>query len=136
MGVEGSSGVGETNFSEASNGSALHSEGLAPRKKANRVSFDETNVVVGQAATPIDTDSPVVLSPQTKSKWFSIGRGKKKEIRKSMRGPGSMRGSLRTEAEPKGSLQKKYRPMSYPAEVQADHAEVKKHVRNLSAASA
>ena len=77
--VEGSSGVGETNFSEASNGSALHSEGLAPRKKANRVSFDETNVVVGQAATPIDTDSPVVLSPQTKSKWFSIGRGKKKE---------------------------------------------------------
>merc|ERR1711964_549818 len=32
--------------------------------------------------------------------------------------------------------QKKYRPMSYPAEVQADHAEVKKHVRNLSAASA
>ncbi|PVH86154.1 hypothetical protein DL98DRAFT_407790 [Cadophora sp. DSE1049] len=77
--VEGLSGVNETNFSEASNGSAVNPEGLAPRKKANRVSFDETNVVVGQAATPVASDSPVVLSPQTKSKWFSIGRGKKKE---------------------------------------------------------
>ncbi|KAK0105689.1 hypothetical protein ONS95_004216 [Cadophora gregata] len=77
--VEGMSGANETNLSEASNGSAVVPEGLAPRKKANRVSFDETNVVVGQAATPVVTDSPVVLSPQTKSKWFSIGRGKKKE---------------------------------------------------------
>ncbi|KAH9218302.1 hypothetical protein DL95DRAFT_458553 [Leptodontidium sp. 2 PMI_412] len=77
--VEGLSGANETNFSEASNGSVVNSEGLAPKKKANRVSFDETNVVVGQAATPVASDSPVVLSPQTKSKWFSIGRGKKKE---------------------------------------------------------
>ncbi|KAG4428658.1 hypothetical protein IFR05_015857 [Cadophora sp. M221] len=77
--VDGLSGANETNFSEASNGSVINSEGLAPRKKANRVSFDETNVVVGQAATPIRSESPVVLSPQTKSKWFSIGRGKKKE---------------------------------------------------------
>lgn len=78
--VEGLSGAKETNLSEASNGSAVNPDGLTPRKKANRVSFDETSVVVGQAATPIASDSPVVLSPQTKSKWFSIGRGKKKEI--------------------------------------------------------
>ncbi|CZT12148.1 related to MUC1 Extracellular alpha-1,4-glucan glucosidase [Rhynchosporium agropyri] len=72
-------GFHEHSFSETSNGSAVQSEGLTPRKKANRVSFDETNVVVGQAATPAASDSPIILSPQTKSKWFSIGRGKKKE---------------------------------------------------------
>jgi len=77
--VEGLAAANESNLSEASNGSAVATEGFAPRKKANRVSFDETNVVVGQAATPVASDSPVVLSPQTKSKWFSIGRGKKKE---------------------------------------------------------
>ncbi|TVY59697.1 hypothetical protein LSUE1_G010095, partial [Lachnellula suecica] len=50
-----------------------------PRKKANRVSFDESNVVVGQAATPVTTDSPMVSSPQTKRPWYSIGRGNKKQ---------------------------------------------------------
>ncbi|KAE8454566.1 hypothetical protein EG329_000189 [Mollisiaceae sp. DMI_Dod_QoI] len=71
--------VTEPNGSEAS-GSVAGSEELAvPKKKANRVSFDETNVVVGQAATPVSTDSPVVLSPQNKRPWYSIGRGKKKE---------------------------------------------------------
>jgi len=51
-----------------------------PRKKANRVSFDESNVVVGQAATPVTTDSPMVQSPQqAKRPWYSIGRGKKKD---------------------------------------------------------
>ena len=66
--------------SEASNGSTVMSEELAvPKKKANRVSFDETNVVVGSAATPTSSDSPMVQSPQTKRPWYSIGRGKKKE---------------------------------------------------------
>lgn len=50
-----------------------------PRKKANRVSFDETNVIVGPAAPSVITDSPVVQSPQTRRSWFSISRGKKKE---------------------------------------------------------
>ncbi|KAK2624798.1 hypothetical protein QTJ16_005991 [Diplocarpon rosae] len=75
--VEGSLG-GHENFAEASNDSVIHSEGLALRKKANRVSFDENNVVVGEAAAPVTSDSSVALSPQTKRQWFSIGRGKKK----------------------------------------------------------
>jgi serine/arginine repetitive matrix protein 2 len=63
--------------SETSNASdELH----PPRKKSVRVSFDETNVVVGQAATPVSSDSPVVQSPQTKRPWYSIGRGKKKDV--------------------------------------------------------
>ncbi|KAF4634669.1 hypothetical protein G7Y89_g3435 [Cudoniella acicularis] len=57
----------------------LSEELIVPRKKANRVSFDETNVVVGQAATPVTTDSPIVQSPQTKRPWYSIGKGKKKD---------------------------------------------------------
>ncbi|KAE9365409.1 hypothetical protein N431DRAFT_353218 [Stipitochalara longipes BDJ] len=71
--------------SEASNGSTVNgstvtSDELAvPRKKANRVSFDETNVVVGSAATPTSSDSPMVQSPQSKRPWYSIGRGKKKD---------------------------------------------------------
>ncbi|OWP07438.1 hypothetical protein B2J93_4967 [Marssonina coronariae] len=76
--VEGSSG-GQEKLSEALNDSIVRPESLAPKKKANRVSFDETNVVVGEAAAPVTTDSSVDLSPQTKRQWFSIGRGKKKE---------------------------------------------------------
>lgn len=60
-------------------------------------------------------------------------------IRKSMRGEGSMRGSLRADAapEPKGSLQKKYRPMSMPASgIKADPTAVSNHIKALSAASA
>ena len=69
--------------SEMSNGSTATSDELSlPRKKAVRVSFDETNVVVGQAAAPVTTDSPVAQSPQqAKKSWFSsIGRGKKKDM--------------------------------------------------------
>lgn len=51
-----------------------------PRKKGNRVSFDEaSNTVLGQSAT-VGSDSPVIPSPQAKRGWFSIGRGKKKDI--------------------------------------------------------
>ncbi|QSZ37331.1 hypothetical protein DSL72_009429 [Monilinia vaccinii-corymbosi] len=51
-----------------------------PRKKANRVSFDDgRNVILGQPAT-IASNSPAVPSPQTKRSWFGIGRGKKKQI--------------------------------------------------------
>lgn len=51
------------------------------RKKANRVSFDETNVIVGEAAGVFPTDSPIAPSPQSaKSRnWFSLGGRKKKE---------------------------------------------------------
>ncbi|KAH8749431.1 hypothetical protein BGZ57DRAFT_776033 [Hyaloscypha finlandica] len=66
--------------SEGSNASVMTDELAVPRKKANRVSFDETNVVVGSAATPTSSDSPIVQSPQTKRPWYSIGRGKKKEL--------------------------------------------------------
>lgn len=73
----------DVNGSEASGsvvGSAVGADELVvPKKKANRVSFDETNVVVGQAAAPVSTDSPVVLSPQNKRPWYSLGRGKRKE---------------------------------------------------------
>ncbi|TGO81642.1 hypothetical protein BPOR_1071g00010 [Botrytis porri] len=51
-----------------------------PRKKANRVSFDEgNNVVLGQSTT-LPSNSPMVPSPQVKRGWFNIGRGKKKDI--------------------------------------------------------
>ncbi|KAF5877707.1 uncharacterized protein Bfra_002074 [Botrytis fragariae] len=51
-----------------------------PRKKGNRVSFDEgNNVVLGQSTT-LASDSPMVPSPQVKRSWFNIGRGKKKDI--------------------------------------------------------
>ncbi|KAM0138460.1 hypothetical protein ACHAO1_003493 [Botrytis cinerea] len=51
-----------------------------PRKKANRVSFDEgNNVVLGQSTT-LPSDSPMVPSPQVKRSWFNIGRGKKKDM--------------------------------------------------------
>ncbi|KAG0650112.1 hypothetical protein D0Z07_2904 [Hyphodiscus hymeniophilus] len=78
--VSSDAGLG-VDSSEVSNGSALHPDELAlPRKKAVRVSFDESNVEVGQAAAPVVTDSPVVQSPQTKKSWFSsIGRSKKKD---------------------------------------------------------
>lgn len=49
------------------------------RKKSVRVSFnDDSNVVVGEAAEPIETDSPMVPSPQTKKTWHNVfGRNKK-----------------------------------------------------------
>lgn len=51
-----------------------------PRKKGNRVSFDEgSNVVLGQSTT-LPSDSPMIPSPQVKRSWFNIGRGKKKDV--------------------------------------------------------
>jgi serine/arginine repetitive matrix protein 2 len=76
----GPSPVGEM-LSEGSNVSTVVSDELAiPRKKANRVSFDETNVVVGSAATPTSAESPTMQSSQTKRPWYSINLGKKKDI--------------------------------------------------------
>ena len=67
------------NISETS-GSPNGDEQPLPRKKANRVSFDERNVVVGDAAPSVTNDSPVAPSPQVSKKpWYSIGRGKKKD---------------------------------------------------------
>lgn len=72
-------------ISEASNASTVESEDLPlPRKKAVRVSFDESNVLVGEAAPQPTTDSPIAPSPQqAKRGWFSIGRGKKKDAMSS-----------------------------------------------------
>ncbi|KAJ9155148.1 hypothetical protein NKR23_g1984 [Pleurostoma richardsiae] len=54
------------------------------RRKSVRVSFDDENtVVLGRAASPDHTDSPVVPSPQTSKRipWLSnIGRNKKKDL--------------------------------------------------------
>ncbi|KAH8588525.1 hypothetical protein B0O99DRAFT_655932 [Bisporella sp. PMI_857] len=52
-----------------------------PRKKAVRVSFDDTNIIVGEAAGLANTDSPITQSPQVaKRNWFSLGgRNRKKE---------------------------------------------------------
>ncbi|KAG9230835.1 hypothetical protein BJ875DRAFT_487580 [Amylocarpus encephaloides] len=50
-----------------------------PKRRGNRVSFDESNLTVGEAAPSLTTNSPVVQSPQTRRPWYSIGRGKKKE---------------------------------------------------------
>lgn len=54
------------------------------RKKSVRVSFDDRSpVVVGEAASMDDPDTPVLPSPQqqTKRPWYSnIGRSKKKEF--------------------------------------------------------
>lgn len=72
--TEGS--AGGVQDSEAS----VASEELSvPKKRTNRVSFDESHVVVGQAAPPLVLDPPIVPSPQTKRPWYSIGRGKKKD---------------------------------------------------------
>jgi serine/arginine repetitive matrix protein 2 len=66
-------------FSNASNQSEASDDLQVPKKKGVRVSFDEANVAVGQAAPLVSTDSPLVASPQARRSWFSIGRGKKKE---------------------------------------------------------
>ena len=75
--IGGAAGQGQL-LSEGSNGSAIGSDELAlPRKKANRVSFDETNVVVGQAATSVSPVSPVAQSLQIRRPWYAIGQRKK-----------------------------------------------------------
>lgn len=56
---------------------------LPKRKKNARVSFDENSVAVGGAASPpMSSDSPVLLSPQSKPKsrsWFDLVREKNQE---------------------------------------------------------
>lgn len=68
------------NVSETSGSPSGVDEQPIPRKKAVRVSFDERNVIVGDAAPVVTSDSPIAPSPQvSKRPWYSIGRGKKKE---------------------------------------------------------
>ena len=56
---------------------------LPKKKKAARVSFDDDSIAVGRAASPpVSPDSPVILSPQSKSKsrsWFDLVREKNQE---------------------------------------------------------
>ena len=56
---------------------------LPKKKKTARVSFDDDSIAVGRAASPPMTpDSPVVLSPQSKTKsrsWFDLVREKNQE---------------------------------------------------------
>ncbi|KAL9130417.1 MAG: hypothetical protein Q9217_001384 [Psora testacea] len=50
------------------------------KKKSVRVSFDEDSVMIGRAASPASTDSPVILSPQSKPKprsWLDLVRDKR-----------------------------------------------------------
>ena len=67
----------------ASNISDDGSRSLAKKKKSVRVSFDDNSVAVGRAASPpMSPDSPMILSPQTKSKprsWFDLVREKNQE---------------------------------------------------------
>lgn len=68
-------------YSASEDGSELSAAGfasnqddiIAAKRKSARVSFDDQNpMVVGEAATRPETDSPVVSSPQTKKPWHSI----------------------------------------------------------------
>jgi len=57
-------------------------EGQMSRKKSVRVSFDDQNtVVVGEAASPDQSVSPVPLSPGAPPRrpWYNLGIGKKKD---------------------------------------------------------
>lgn len=80
----GEAGLGHRHTnSEVSNASSVESEEQPlPRKKAVRVSFDESNVVVVQAAGQEPIAPPVTAGPQqdprAKRGWFNIGsRGKR-----------------------------------------------------------
>ena len=68
-------------LSEASDTSGLSDEGgkssSKKKKKSVRVSFEEDSVVMGRAASPVITDSPVILSPQNVPKtrtWLDLVR--------------------------------------------------------------
>ena len=67
----------------ASNVSDDGSRSLPKKKKNARVSFDDNSIAVGRAASPpMSPDSPVILSPQSKSKprsWFDLVREKNQE---------------------------------------------------------
>ena len=68
----------------ASNISDDGSRSLSKKKRNARVSFDDNSIAVGRAATPpMSPDSPVTLSPQSKSKprsWFDLVREKNQEL--------------------------------------------------------
>ncbi|KAG5979251.1 hypothetical protein E4U55_005379 [Claviceps digitariae] len=50
-----------------------HEEPTLARKKSARVSWDDTStVVVGEAAQPRGTESPMIPSPQSKKPWHSV----------------------------------------------------------------
>ncbi|KAG6005443.1 hypothetical protein E4U21_007912 [Claviceps maximensis] len=54
-------------------GSHDHEEATLARKRSVRVSWDDTStVVVGEAAPPQRTESPLIPSPQTKKSWHSV----------------------------------------------------------------
>lgn len=65
----------------ASNISDDGSRSVPEKKKSARVSFDDDSVAIGRAAgPPIGSDSPVIMSPQNKSKgrsWFDLVREQK-----------------------------------------------------------
>ena len=67
----------------ASNISDDGSRALPRKKKSARVSFDDDSVAVGRATSPpMNPDSPVLLSPQSKPKsrsWFDLVREKNQE---------------------------------------------------------
>jgi serine/arginine repetitive matrix protein 2 len=72
-----------SSLSETSDTStAMSDERTLPKKKSVRVSFDDdSNVVLGQADTPVTSDALVLQSPQGKRGWFSgMGRGRKKDL--------------------------------------------------------
>ncbi|QPH18661.1 hypothetical protein C2857_003737 [Epichloe festucae Fl1] len=75
---DGSEASGSQRFSSQENG-----EPALARKKSARVSWDDRNtVVVGEAAQPQETDSPMIPSPQTKKPWHSVVSkfGKKESV--------------------------------------------------------
>lgn len=84
IGVMGRQGLAASEASDTA--SNISDEGLKslPRKtKTARVSFDDDSIAVGRAASsPMSPDSPVVLSPQNKTKtrsWFDLVREKNQE---------------------------------------------------------
>ena len=67
----------------ASNISDDGKKSLPKKKKSARVSFDDDSIAVGRAASPpMSPDSPIFLSPQSKSKprsWFDLVRERNQE---------------------------------------------------------
>lgn len=61
-------GLASGNNSDAGSGPSDDGGYTSKKKKSIRVSFDDSSVVVGQAATPVDNGSPILLSPQDTSR--------------------------------------------------------------------
>jgi serine/arginine repetitive matrix protein 2 len=120
-----------SNVSETSNGSASAGEleeAALPKKKAVRVSFDENNVVVGQAAGQELPSSSFTESSQqelpAKRNWLSLsGRAKKKEANITADDDEVMQprpalpsfGSVRERKQTRGPVEE--RPLVKPAEL-------------------